>query len=496
MENRETEPAHRSGIATCDDPPSQVGPYRILREIGRGGMGLVYLARDLALDREVAVKLGWPSSRGDSSRDRIIQEARAAARLDHPCVVRIYSAGTHEGRPYVAMEYAPGMPLSEILGLRGDLPEGQALEIARQVAEGLAAAHDAGLVHGDIKPSNIQITPAGGVKVMDFGISRSIGSLPEAGEKDCFVGTPEYASPEQAMLGELDGRSDIYSLGVLLFEMLTGKLPFGGRTPGAVLRARCRDGAPDPSVINHSVSKRVASLVLKMLSRDRDGRHGSARELAAEISGIPCRPVRAGGKDASAPYSGAGRREAETTVLTSRGGPGAARKVPSMLKAALGGVLAGIVFGAVFGPSLFAPSRNPASGGGLEALKPASSSPALIRFVVSAPPGEPDLAAAGERIRAELARMVESMPIGARIGASSGGHGPTVECRLISSEGEIWAGAMLRNSLGASLHAFLASGRKEGLGKLCDEVARLILKAILDNARGLLPRDADSTAGL
>src|SRR5918998_3043917 len=206
------------------------GRYRILRKLGSGGMANVYLAEDEDLGRQVAIKiLNDRHAADDQFVERFRREAKNAAGLSHPNIVQIYDRGEAEGTYYIAMEYLGGRTLKEAVADRQPLPIREAIDYARQILAALRFAHRNGIVHRDIKPHNVLVDSEGRVKVTDFGIARAGGTqMTEAGS---IIGTAQYLSPEQARGSPVDQRSDIYSLGVVLYELLTGKLPYTGETP-------------------------------------------------------------------------------------------------------------------------------------------------------------------------------------------------------------------------------------------------------------------------
>ncbi|MGH8630069.1 MAG: serine/threonine-protein kinase, partial [Burkholderiales bacterium] len=225
-----------------------ISHYRIAAKLGEGGMGAVYRAEDLKLQREVALKFLPPEVAGDpEARKRLLKEARAASRLNHPNIATIYEVNETEETPFIAMELVTGESLKELL-LRGAVPSAQLREIARQIAEGLSEAHQAGVVHRDIKPGNIMLDAKGRVKILDFGLAAFSGRARGQDETvENFVtrtaagwstgGTVPYMSPEQLRGEATDARSDIFSYGVLLYECLTGRLPFRGSTAIDILHA-------------------------------------------------------------------------------------------------------------------------------------------------------------------------------------------------------------------------------------------------------------------
>lgn len=263
------------------------GPYRVLRLLGRGGMGAVYHAHDTRLDREVALKMMLPEFVADpGAKERFLREARAAARITHDNVVTVYEADEREGVPYIAMQLLRGFPLDEFLR-SGIPPLRRAVRVAREAADGLSAAHALGLVHRDIKPSNLWLEePTGRVKVLDFGLVKPAQGDTELTRAGALVGSPSYMSPEQAAGGAVDHRADLFSLGVVLYRMCAGRVPFDGPTVGAVLMALGRD-APDPvRVVNPTVPAPLADLIHQLLAKNPDARPHSAAEVAQRLRAI------------------------------------------------------------------------------------------------------------------------------------------------------------------------------------------------------------------
>ncbi len=260
----------------------ELGPYRLIREIGSGGMGVVYEAEDTRLRRRVAIKLLPPEhSRDRAAKDRFLREARAASALDDPHICTVHDVGEHDGRLYIVMAYYEGETLKERLA-RGPLPVDEARRIAIQVARALARAHEAGIVHRDIKPANVMLTRRGEIKVLDFGIAKMSGdtTLTRTGSSP---GTPAYMSPEQARGEPVDGRTDLWSLGVLLYEMLTGRRPFAGDHEPAVLSAVQSREPERLDRIRPEVPPELARTVAKALAKEPGQRQQSAGELLAEL---------------------------------------------------------------------------------------------------------------------------------------------------------------------------------------------------------------------
>jgi serine/threonine protein kinase len=282
------------------------GRYRLDEVIGRGGMSTVYRGTDQALDRVVAVKVAMDPllERDPVYAARFKREARAAASLSSPGVVTIFDAGADGPTRYIVMEYLEGRDLSQILREEGPLEPLRAAAIGRQVADTLAVAHAAGIVHRDIKPGNIMITPGGGVKVLDFGIARTSDAM-SLTQTASVLGTAPYMSPEQAMGQPADARSDIYSLGCVLYEMLTGKPPFMGEVAAAVLHQHVRVAPKAPRVVNPNVPPALDALVLEMLAKAPQDRPQTGAEVrdrlaALETATDPTRPLPAAGAAAAA----------------------------------------------------------------------------------------------------------------------------------------------------------------------------------------------------
>ena len=270
---------------------STLAHYQLLELVGQGGMGAVYRARDTLLDREVAVKIlsdEWQADVG--LQDRFVREAKLIARISHPNLPHIHFIGRAQGRLFFAMEWIDGETL-ETLARRGRLPVEQGLDLARQVARGLAAAHHAGIIHRDIKPANIMLTRGGVAKILDFGVARSFtldAGTTVAGQ---FIGTAHYASPEQASGRKLDVRSDIYSLGATLYELLSGRPPFEGENALAVLAARLMEPPPElPADLE--CDPQVRRVIRAMMAIDPAERPASADEVVRIIDQvIPVTPV-------------------------------------------------------------------------------------------------------------------------------------------------------------------------------------------------------------
>ncbi len=260
------------------------GRYEIVRHIARGGMAEVYLARDLMLDRQVALKVLFPELSTDRNFvERFRREAQAAANLSHPNIVSIYDWGEEEGTYFIVMEYIEGRTLGRIIRGEGPLLADRAAEIGADVANALAFAHRSGVVHRDVKPGNVLISPTGQVKVTDFGIARAANSDQDLTQTGAVMGTATYFSPEQAQGNRVDGRSDVYSLGVVLYEMGVGRPPFSGDNPMAIAYKHVREEPVSPRTINADVPEAYEAIVLQAMAKNPNDRYSSADELRQDL---------------------------------------------------------------------------------------------------------------------------------------------------------------------------------------------------------------------
>jgi serine/threonine-protein kinase len=261
------------------------GRYRIQRKLGAGGMADVYLAEDQELGRRVAIKiLNGRHANDDQFIERFRREAKNAAALNHPNIVSIYDRGEAEDTYYIAMEFLDGRTLKELIVSRGAAPINVAIEYARQILSALRFAHRHGIVHRDIKPHNVLVDAEGRVKVTDFGIARAGTS--QMTETGSIVGTAQYLSPEQARGGEVDPRSDLYSLGVVLYELLTGKTPFDGETPVEIAMKHLSNAPKPPSSLRPEIPPELDKVVLRALSKNPDERYQSADEMEADLERV------------------------------------------------------------------------------------------------------------------------------------------------------------------------------------------------------------------
>ncbi len=263
------------------------GRYRLEGTIGAGGMAEVHRGTDTVLGRPVAIKVLAPQFARDAAFvERFRREARAAARLNHPNVVNVYDTGSDDGTHYIVMEYVDGRTLADRLASGGALPTAAALELAGAVCRALSAAHRQGIVHRDIKPGNVMVTPEGQVKVMDFGIARLADGAETVAQTAAVLGTASYLSPEQARGEPVDERSDIYSLGVVLYEMLTGRPPFTGDSAVAVAYKHVQEAPEPPSRWNPDIPPALDAVVLRCLAKDPANRYPSAEQLRRDLERV------------------------------------------------------------------------------------------------------------------------------------------------------------------------------------------------------------------
>lgn len=314
--------------------PAMLGTFMLLEVLGTGGMGAVYRAMDQSLGRFVAIKV-MKKQLGDDQKlvESFLREARAAAALNHPNIVQIYSCGEQQGQPFIAMELVSGGRLDLLMENGKIVPEERLLQISRDVAQGLQAANELGLVHGDIKPANILFDKHGTAKIVDFGLAQFVNRQTERGE---IWGTPYYISPERARGGKADHRSDIYSLGATMFHALTGHPPFDGQTASDVVVARLKSAAPDLRTARPDVHPETASLVNRMMAMEPLDRYPTTASLMADM-----RDALAAAKT---PLPASKQKAAGTTTST-QAGTAAPSKMPLIIGgivvlAAIGGAIA------------------------------------------------------------------------------------------------------------------------------------------------------------
>ncbi len=297
------------------------GRYRLDAQIGTGGMSMVFRAFDTVLERQVAIKLMHHAADADADQlERFRREARAVAQLNHPHVVGVIDAGEDgQGGAFIVLEYIEGETLKDRIRRHGRLPVPEAIAYAIEIARALGAAHDQGIVHRDVKPQNVLINEEGSAKVTDFGIALTLDQegLTAAGR---VLGTTDYVSPEQALGHPVTGQSDLYSLGVVLFEMLTGEVPFGGENQVAVAMKHVREALPDVQVRRPEVSSRLAAIVDRATAKDLEARYADDAELCADLEEVLAIEV-----------ARSGQATGEATAVLRTLPPRAQRRVPQRI---------------------------------------------------------------------------------------------------------------------------------------------------------------------
>ena len=273
-------------------PGTRLAHYEVRRVLGEGAMGTVYEAHDTALDRPVAIKVVHPALTSDADVvERFVLEPRAAARVVHENVTHVYYVGTTDGRPFYAMELVPGRTLEEVVRAEGALPLARAVDVLVQAARGLGAAHAAGLVHRDVKPANLLVTPQGRVKVTDFGLAKAIKQSSGGTELGSLVGTPEWMSPEQCRGKEVDPRTDVYALGLTAWFLLTGEAPWQGGSVGAVLDQQMNAPLPSAVARRPDLAPAVDAVLSRLCAKSPGERPASMADVERMLERIRPREV-------------------------------------------------------------------------------------------------------------------------------------------------------------------------------------------------------------
>src|SRR5579862_8899585 len=285
----------------ADAPPAStmigdlIDHYRVLELVGRGAMGVVYKALDVNLDRQVAIKVMSVEARNDPDFvERFRLEARLQAALNHPNVAQLFDYFVHDGAPVAVMEFIDGESFEQLIKRRGAIPAHESVPIFKQALLGVAAAHRAGIVHRDLKPSNLMLTRDGVVKVMDFGIAKRQGT-PGATKASTSIGSPLYMAPEQILGRAVDCRTDIYALGITLYELLAGQRPFNvrGKAEYLVLDAHVNDVPEPPTVYRFGIPRPIVDAVMRSLAKDPNGRFQSADDFMQALPDVPAPEKRA-----------------------------------------------------------------------------------------------------------------------------------------------------------------------------------------------------------
>jgi serine/threonine protein kinase len=303
----------RSSFREIERGTTLFGRYEVIEEIGSGGMGSVYRVHDAQINEVVALKIIRPDIATDSEViERFSQELKTARKIAHRNVCRMFDIGEDGGTHYITMEYVTGEDLRSLIKRIGQMTVAKTINIARQICEGLAEAHAMGVVHRDLKPQNIMIDKDGNAKIMDFGIARFIRTkgITTTGT---IIGTPEYMSPEQAEGKGVDQRSDIYSLGIVLFEASTGEVPFEGETPFSVAFKHKTEPAPDPRRLNAQIPADLSGLILKCLEKEKERRYQTVEEIIADLDMIDQRTT-------PRPKTGAGKKPSTRRVIAKKSG--------------------------------------------------------------------------------------------------------------------------------------------------------------------------------
>ncbi|MDA1329705.1 MAG: protein kinase [Chloroflexi bacterium] len=290
--------------------------YQLDDFLEKGGMAMVYRGRDLMLERDVAIKvLRQDYSKDPAFRERFRQEAKAAANLSHSNIVTVHDFGFDEDRLFIVMEYVPGTDLNSLIKKTGKYSVDDGIALIVQACKGLGYAHRAGLVHCDIKPHNFLVTPDGRVKVTDFGIARALASINPTEESDIVWGSPQFFSPEQASGGAPSPSSDVYSLGVIMYRMFTGQLPFLGESAGELAKQHQKEKPQAPIELNPAIPPALNEIMLKVLSKEPSARYRTADQLGRVLLTFT-RDAEAGDSEPFTPPQNGAKKEAQEETLS------------------------------------------------------------------------------------------------------------------------------------------------------------------------------------
>ncbi|MEM6797058.1 MAG: serine/threonine-protein kinase, partial [Acidobacteriota bacterium] len=404
--------------------PTTIGRYRIVRPIGSGAMGDVYLATDPHIDRQLALKtvrvIGANEADIEERKERLLREAKAAGKLLHPNVVALFDAAEADGLLYLAFEYVAGVDLSKRAASQPPLTLRQVLNVALEVATALDFAHRHEIVHRDIKPSNILLGPGGEAKVADFGIAKVTGST-ELTRTGSVVGSPQYMSPEQVRGETLDGRSDLFSLGVVLYELVCRLRPFGGDTLSTLVFEILAKEPPTVDQMRPGLPARLVSLIHRLLAKDRDQRPATAAEVVAELQQILGSTPAA---HLEAPASPQGASEDQTVRIASSGSVATPPIPPTAQASAVAshGSIAATATGTPFPPPVpppagASPAAAPPTG------PPPTAAPGTAAPATAAPPAHPSYLPPTTRAPLESPARPSPLETGTARGTGAAGGG-------------------------------------------------------------------------
>ncbi|HEY7153383.1 MAG TPA: serine/threonine-protein kinase [Gemmataceae bacterium] len=397
--------------ARAPDEIGRLGPYRVLKVLGTGGMGVVFQAEDPKLNRLVALKTMLPELAANADfKGRFLREARTAAAIEHDHIVAIFLVDEDRGVPFIAMPFLRGEQLEDRLQKEGKLPIPEALRIAKETAEGLAAAHERGMIHRDIKPANIWLEgERGRAKILDFGLARSAaGGESQLTQKGMIIGTPRYMAPEQAAGKTVDHRCDLFSLGCVLYRMTTGQLPFKGSDMMSTLVSVATETPKPPHKLNPEISPQLSKLILDLLAKEADDRPATAQDVMGLLEELekelPAAPTQVMGNDEPTVRAKVNRADKDTVVAEEPEEEKRPAKNSSLLPLLLGGgvgamgLLAAVIAVIVFksGDNADVPN-NPAPAANVALNNPPSNPPNKAPLV--APPKKDDKAKAGKNVK-------------------------------------------------------------------------------------------------